>query len=76
MEGIYNNYLNISFLFSPGEFLSSRSWRGLEQDLGKTPVIKAVEGRKGIAASYANEPDAGIAAVSKDDDDDDDGTPV
>lgn len=38
-----------------GEFLSSRSWQGLEQNLGQTPVTKAVEGTKGIAASYAHE---------------------
>ena len=38
-----------------GEFLSSRSWQGLEQKLGQTPVTKAVEGTKGIAASYAHE---------------------
>ncbi|KAJ8305393.1 hypothetical protein KUTeg_015938 [Tegillarca granosa] len=38
-----------------GEYLSSRSWKGLDQKLGETPVVKAVEGRKGIAATYTHE---------------------
>ncbi|XP_062437396.1 2-(3-amino-3-carboxypropyl)histidine synthase subunit 2 [Rhea pennata] len=36
-------------------FLESRSWRGLEQQLGKTPVSKAVQGRRGIAIAYEDE---------------------
>ncbi|NWX93617.1 DPH2 synthase, partial [Nothoprocta pentlandii] len=36
-------------------FLESRSWRGLEQQLGKTPVAKAVQGRRGIAIAYEDE---------------------
>ncbi|XP_038039238.1 2-(3-amino-3-carboxypropyl)histidine synthase subunit 2 [Anas platyrhynchos] len=36
-------------------FLESRSWRGLEQQLGKTPVSKAVQGRRGIAIAYEEE---------------------
>ncbi|XP_041358576.1 2-(3-amino-3-carboxypropyl)histidine synthase subunit 2-like [Gigantopelta aegis] len=35
-----------------GEFLDSRSWKGLEQKLGETPVKLASEGSFGIAASY------------------------
>jgi hypothetical protein len=35
--------------------LQNRSWSGLEQNLGKTEVVKAVEGKKGIAARYSNE---------------------
>lgn len=38
-----------------GEFLSQRSWQGLEQKLGQTEPVKAVEGQKGIAWGYANE---------------------
>ncbi|KAJ8305915.1 hypothetical protein KUTeg_016460 [Tegillarca granosa] len=38
-----------------GEYLSSRSWKGLDQKLDETPVVKAVEGRKGIAATYTHE---------------------
>ena len=38
-----------------GEFLSQRSWQGLEQKLGQTEIVKAVEGQKGIAWGYANE---------------------
>ncbi|XP_077981448.1 2-(3-amino-3-carboxypropyl)histidine synthase subunit 2-like [Glandiceps talaboti] len=38
-----------------GEFLASRSWQGLEQKLGETPVVEAIEGQRGIAAGYANE---------------------
>uniref|UniRef100_A0A7M4FKE6 Uncharacterized protein n=1 Tax=Crocodylus porosus TaxID=8502 RepID=A0A7M4FKE6_CROPO len=36
-------------------FLQSRSWQGLEQQLGQTPVRKAVEGRRGIAIAYEDE---------------------
>ena len=45
------------FNFILGEFLASRSWRGLEQKQGETPVTKAVDGRKGIAAGYSHEKD-------------------
>ncbi|KAM6080599.1 LOW QUALITY PROTEIN: 2-(3-amino-3-carboxypropyl)histidine synthase subunit 2 [Theristicus caerulescens] len=36
-------------------FLESRSWRGLEQQLGQTPVSKAVQGRRGVAIAYEDE---------------------
>lgn len=36
-------------------FLSGRTWQGLEPRLGETPVVKAVEGRKGIAIAYEEE---------------------
>ncbi|KFV18961.1 Diphthamide biosynthesis protein 2, partial [Tauraco erythrolophus] len=36
-------------------FLESRSWRGLEQQLGQTPISKAVQGRRGIAIAYEDE---------------------
>lgn len=39
-----------------GEYLTHRSWQGLQQDLGQTAVHKAKEGRTGIAAGYASEP--------------------
>lgn len=39
----------------PATFLESRSWRGLEQQLGKTAVSKAVQGRRGIAIAYEDE---------------------
>ncbi|XP_026518760.1 2-(3-amino-3-carboxypropyl)histidine synthase subunit 2, partial [Terrapene carolina triunguis] len=39
----------------PASFLESRSWRGLEQQLGQTPVTKAVPGRRGIAIAYEDE---------------------
>lgn len=39
----------------PASFLESRSWRGLEQQLGQTPVAKAVQGRRGIAIAYEDE---------------------
>jgi len=35
-----------------GEFLSQKSWQGLEQKLGQTPVTKAVEGQTGIPMEY------------------------
>lgn len=39
-----------------GGALSGRSWRGLEQKLGETPVEKAQMGRSGIASGYQEEP--------------------
>lgn len=36
-------------------YLSERSWKGLEQNLGHSEVKLAEEGRKGIAQSYENE---------------------
>lgn len=37
---------------SAREFLEQRVWKGLEQNLGGTPVTKAVEGQRGIAMGY------------------------
>lgn len=42
-------------LFFSASFLAERSWRGLEQKLGETPVVKALRGRKGIAIAYEEE---------------------
>lgn len=44
----------VAFFFS-ASFLGERSWRGLEQKLGETPVVKAGRGRKGIAIAYEEE---------------------
>ena len=38
-----------------GEFLAGRTWQGLDQNLGETPVTKATEGRRGIAGGYTHE---------------------
>ncbi|KAG0238598.1 Diphthamide biosynthesis protein 2 [Actinomortierella wolfii] len=38
-----------------GEFLAKREFRGLEVNLGETPVELAVEGRAGIARGYKSE---------------------
>ncbi|KAE8748346.1 hypothetical protein FOCC_FOCC004982 [Frankliniella occidentalis] len=38
------------------QFLSNRSWQGLEQSLGQTPVELASVGRIGVASSYQSEP--------------------
>jgi hypothetical protein len=38
-----------------GEFLSQRTWQGLEQELGETSASKAVEGSKGLAWAYDGE---------------------
>lgn len=40
---------------SAASLLAARSWRGLEQKLGETAVVKAVEGRRGIAIAYEDE---------------------
>jgi len=47
--------LMVANAHSGAEFLQNRSWQGLEQDLGKTEVTKAVQGVKGIAMGYENE---------------------
>ena len=51
-----NNKLSILHESGAGEFLKNRSWSGLEQKIGETPVTKVTEGLKGLAASYASEP--------------------
>ncbi|XP_066590947.1 2-(3-amino-3-carboxypropyl)histidine synthase subunit 2 [Prorops nasuta] len=38
------------------EFLQSRSWKGVEQNLGKNSVSPVVKGRIGLASHYENEP--------------------
>lgn len=48
---------DLSVCLSTGsEFLTARSWQGLEQNLGQTPVELASQGRSGIASSYHSEP--------------------
>lgn len=48
---------DLSVCVSTGsQYLANRSWRGLEQNLGETPVDFAVKGRSGIASSYLSEP--------------------
>ena len=39
------------------EYLSGRSWQGLQVDSGDTEVKKVVEGRRGIAMNYTHEPE-------------------
>ncbi|CAN2390705.1 Required for the first step in the synthesis of diphthamide [Pristimantis euphronides] len=36
-------------------FLTSRSWRGLDKALGETPVVRAAQGRRGVAIAYEGE---------------------
>ncbi|KAM7370117.1 hypothetical protein PAMP_011397 [Pampus punctatissimus] len=50
-----NQMLTVANTNSAASFLASRSWHGLEQKLGETPVVKAVEGRRGIAIAYEEE---------------------
>ena len=50
-------YTSQTHLFIAAEFLQSRSWQGLEQQLGKTVVSEAVEGRQGTASGYSHEND-------------------
>uniref|UniRef100_A0A3Q0S1T0 2-(3-amino-3-carboxypropyl)histidine synthase subunit 2 n=1 Tax=Amphilophus citrinellus TaxID=61819 RepID=A0A3Q0S1T0_AMPCI len=50
-----NQTLTVANTNSAASFLAGRSWRGLEQKLGETPVVKAVEGRRGIAIAYEDE---------------------
>ncbi|CAM5136573.1 unnamed protein product [Eretmochelys imbricata] len=50
-----NPALALAEISPAASFLESRSWRGLEQQLGQTPVTKAVPGRRGIAIAYEDE---------------------
>lgn len=45
----------VAHLSPAATFLESRSWKGLEKQLGQTPVTKAVAGRRGIAIAYEDE---------------------
>jgi diphthamide biosynthesis protein 2 len=40
-----------------GEFLTTRSFVGLDPQYGETQVSMATEGRKGIAKGYTHEPE-------------------
>ncbi|KAM4606775.1 2-(3-amino-3-carboxypropyl)histidine synthase subunit 2 [Polymixia lowei] len=50
-----NQTLTVANTNSAASFLSSRSWQGLEQKLGETAVVKAVQGRRGIPIAYEGE---------------------
>jgi diphthamide biosynthesis protein 2 len=41
--------------YSAARFLNERTFQGLEQKIGETPVLLATQGRKGIAKGYENE---------------------
>ncbi|XP_075688181.1 2-(3-amino-3-carboxypropyl)histidine synthase subunit 2 [Rhinoderma darwinii] len=50
-----NSNTTVSELGPAASFLSSRSWQGLDKALGETPVVKAAQGRRGIAIAYEDE---------------------
>ncbi|CAH2310541.1 2-(3-amino-3-carboxypropyl)histidine synthase subunit 2 [Pelobates cultripes] len=50
-----NNDGTLAELGPAASFLSARSWQGLDRSLGQTAVVKAVEGRRGIAIAYEDE---------------------
>ncbi|MEE6495166.1 hypothetical protein FKM82_001970 [Ascaphus truei] len=50
-----NNATALAELGPAASFLAARSWQGLDRALGQTPVVKAVEGRRGIAIAYEDE---------------------
>ncbi|GIY74167.1 2-(3-amino-3-carboxypropyl)histidine synthase subunit 2 [Caerostris darwini] len=54
---ITRNEMTLSAVHSKasGEFLTQRSWQGLEQHLGETPVAEITQGQRGIACEYVNE---------------------
>ena len=57
---LYITYLLLTFSVihesGGGAYLAGRSWGGLEQQLGQTPVAGgAVQGRRGVAAGYEGE---------------------
>lgn len=51
-----NGVLVGSIKFGAG-YLTNRSWKGLDQNLGHTEIELAKEGRTGIAQCYSNEVD-------------------
>ncbi|XP_028289923.1 2-(3-amino-3-carboxypropyl)histidine synthase subunit 2 [Gouania willdenowi] len=50
-----NQTMTVANHNSAASFLAARSWQGLEQRLGETPVVKALKGRRGIAIAYEEE---------------------
>lgn len=50
-----NQTLTVANTNTAASFLAGRSWQGLEPKLGQTPVVKAAEGRRGIAIAYEEE---------------------
>ncbi|KAM9827765.1 2-(3-amino-3-carboxypropyl)histidine synthase subunit 2 [Neosynchiropus ocellatus] len=50
-----NQTMTLANTNTAAAFLANRSWHGLEQKLGETPVEKAVQGRRGIAIAYEEE---------------------
>ncbi|XP_075037757.1 2-(3-amino-3-carboxypropyl)histidine synthase subunit 2 [Mixophyes fleayi] len=50
-----NSDTTVAELGPAASFLSSRSWQGLDRSLGQSAVVKAVEGRRGIAIAYEDE---------------------
>ncbi|CAL8293459.1 unnamed protein product [Lota lota] len=50
-----NQTLTVAHTNSAASYLAGRSWQGLERKLGETAVVKAVEGRRGIAIAYEGE---------------------
>ncbi|KAI4886990.1 hypothetical protein NFI96_023484 [Prochilodus magdalenae] len=50
-----NQTLTVANTNAAASYLAGRTWQGLEPKLGETPVVKAVEGRRGIAIAYEEE---------------------
>lgn len=50
-----NQTLTVANTNSAASFLAVRSWHGLEQKLGETPVVKAVKGVRGLPIAYEEE---------------------
>lgn len=48
-----------------GGFLRTRTYQGLEQRLGETPVTAAVEGRTGVPIQYDEEPEVTPTSTAK-----------
>ncbi|KAJ1460455.1 putative diphthamide synthesis protein-domain-containing protein [Pelagophyceae sp. CCMP2097] len=45
----------VEFNSAAADFLAQRDWRGLEPQVGETPVARATEGWSGIASGYSGE---------------------
>ena len=55
-NNVDERYVMLCVIVCVGSVFVSRSWRGLDPQLGRTPVQTAVHGSDGLAMSYTHEP--------------------
>nr|CAB3239780.1 diphthamide biosynthesis protein 2 [Phallusia mammillata] len=55
LDTIREKALSVFHPYSSAQFYAGRTWQGLEQKLGETPVGDAKEGRSGLPMTYTHE---------------------